>query len=199
MEIRDHFLPLAKELSILCEEDSGPFPILFTRARFTAALCQCRYHFLPLLLQPSLFAHGAVVKMSYLAVGSSVSRGAFGVILLWQWMDKCRRMTVKLRYFNRLIFIPWTDRAQTHCLFCCRCRLFQPQLQCSWPHLHCTLNSHCLLLSIWTAKQNMYKYSIVLQSTIVFQLIKCSFDIWQITVLELDILNKALTRPRAGI
>lgn len=31
---------------------------------------------------PSLFVHGAVVKMSYLAVGASVSRTAFGVILL---------------------------------------------------------------------------------------------------------------------
>lgn len=101
MEIRVHFPPLAGELSILCEEDPGPFPILLTRVEFTAAFLPVRIPFFP-HSPPSLFAHGAVVKMSHLALGGSVSRGAFGVILLWQWMDKCRRVTVKRQVFQQI-------------------------------------------------------------------------------------------------
>lgn len=82
MKIRVYFSFFAGELSILCEEDPGLFPILFTQVEmYCTASARAETVFFP-PSPVSLFAHGAVVKMSYLAVGGSVSRGGFGVILL---------------------------------------------------------------------------------------------------------------------
>lgn len=105
---------LAGKLSILCGEDPGPFPILFTRVKFSASspLCRCHFFF-PLLFSPTslLFADGAVVKISYSTVRNSVSRRAFGVASLWQWMDKCRLvLVVRGRHFQRVIFPPRTHQ-----------------------------------------------------------------------------------------
>lgn len=207
MEIRVHFPPLAEELSILCEEDPGLFHILFTRVKFTAASLPVHITFFFLLfLPPSLFAHGAVVKMSYLAVGSSVSRGAFGVILLWQWMDKRRRVTVRCRYFSRLIFIPWTHQSQTHYLL--SCLLFQPQLQCSWPRPVYTF----ILYTIFplcpavhyaphskTCTNTILYCSILYFSSVVGSLNIVLKSDKLTLVLQSDIVNKALTCPRDGI
>lgn len=100
MEIRVHFTPFAGELSILCEEDPGLFPILFTRVKFTAASLPVWIPFSP--PSPALFvctcrcSENELLGCRWLSI-----QGAFVVILLWHWMDKRRRVTVRRQVFQQ--------------------------------------------------------------------------------------------------
>lgn len=133
------------------------FPYCLPGWNLLRHLCQCEYHF-PLLLPPSLFAHGAVVKMSYLAVGGSVSRGAFGVILLWQWMDKCRRVTVTRQVFQQIDIFPEQTKPKPATSSVTAAYSFNPYYcapnQALCTHSYSMPYYQCTLLSI---KNNMKK------------------------------------------
>lgn len=102
MKIRVHFLPFAGELSVLCGEDPGPFPILFTRVKFTAASLPVRIPFffpasLALFVCTRCCSENELLGCRWFCI----QEGFWGNPALT--VDgRCRRVTVKRQVFQEI-------------------------------------------------------------------------------------------------